>query len=220
MVNLSLIPSWFLSYGVIFEIAFAIITLAVSIYSFRIYKLSGQNQSKIFGIAFLFFSISYFIESLLNISIISELNEKFLSVIDLRSLIAMDALSILVHMVLFTFGLVTLIYMILGGKNKMIYFISLIVSMLFILLSVNKIYFFYVLSSLLLVYIFTHYIDNYIQSKDKRSLIVTIAFAFLLLGQIHFIFLVNHSVYYVVGNFLELIAYILILVNLLKVIKK
>ena len=65
MANLFLIPKWFFGYGVAFELIFAIITLAVALYSFKVYKLSNQNQPKLFGIAFLFFSISYFIQSIL-----------------------------------------------------------------------------------------------------------------------------------------------------------
>ena len=93
MVNLSFIPSWFFGYGVILELAFAVITLAVSLYSFKIYRMSDQEQSRLFGISFLLFSISYFIQSALNFAILSELNEKFFSIMELQKVLNENSTS-------------------------------------------------------------------------------------------------------------------------------
>jgi hypothetical protein len=220
MVSLSFVPNWFLGYGLIFELAFAVITLAVSIYSFKIYKLSGQRQSKIFGAAFLFFSLSYFIQLFINLSIIAELNERIMSVIEFQNLVTLNSLAIFSHMIFFTLGLVTLSYMILNVKSKPVYIVMMVLSVGFILLSADKINFFYILSSLLLIVISAHYLKNYLEKKHSRTILIMVAFIFLLFGHIHFIFLVNHEVYFVIGNFLELVAYTLILINLLKVLKK
>ena len=82
-------------------IADAIITLLVSIYSFRVYRLSGQKKSRTFGLAFLFISISYFIQSFINLAIISELNENVLNLIEFRNLITLDNIAIFFHMIFF-----------------------------------------------------------------------------------------------------------------------
>ncbi|MCX6750610.1 MAG: hypothetical protein NTZ83_04080 [Candidatus Pacearchaeota archaeon] len=220
MATLSFVPEWFFIYGLAFGLAFAIISLVVSLYSFKIYRLSGQRQSKLFGVAFLLFSISYFIQFFLNLAILSELNEKILNAIEFQNVITMNTLSIFAHMILFTLGLVTLIYMILNVKNKWIYSGLMLVSVLFLLFSANKINFFYVFSSVLLIIISIYYLQHSIKHKNSRSLLMVIAFFFLLIGHIHFIFLINHEIEYVLGSFLELAAYILVLVNLLRVLKK
>jgi hypothetical protein len=220
MVTISFIPPWFFNYGIMFQIAFAIITLFVSIYSFRVYRLSGQKKSRTFGVAFLFISISYFIQSFINLAILAELNEKVFSVIEFRNLITMDNIAIFFHMIFFIFGLVTLIYMILGGKNRLLYIISLAVSTLFVFASADSMAFFYVFSSLLLIFILTDYVGHYFRNKDGKTFLVMLAFVFLLIGHLNFIFLVNNPILYVVGNLLELAAYLLILVNLIRVIKK
>jgi hypothetical protein len=220
MASLSFVPEWFFVYSLAFGLAFAIITLAVSLYSFKIYRLSGQRQSKIFGTAFLFFSLSYLIQFILNLAVFSELDDKIFSLIEFQHLITLNTLSIFAHMILFTFGLITLIYMILNIKNKWIYSGLMLVSVLFILLSANKINVFYVLSSFLLAIISLYYFQHSIKYKNSRSVLAVVAFFFLLVGHIHFIFLMNSPVDYVLGNFLELAAYILILVNLLRVLKK
>jgi hypothetical protein len=211
--------NWLANYGIIFEFAFAVITLLVSIYSFRVYRLSGQTKSRTFGIAFLFISISYFIQFFINLAIITELNEKILNIIEIKNLITLDNISIFFHMIFFIFGLVTLIYMILGGKNRLMYVISIVISALFIVVSADKIPFFFIFSSLLLVFILSSYVNNYIKNNKGKTLLVMIAFFCLLIGNLQFIFLSN-PIYSMIGNFLELAAYILILINLLRVIKR
>jgi len=56
--------------------------------------------------------------------------------------------------------------------------------------------------------------------KQKKNLLVLLAFCFLLFGSVHFLVSVNHALFYVIGHFLELIAYVLILTNLLLLMKK
>lgn len=220
MPTLSFAPNWFFAYGLAFGLAFAAISLAVSIYSFKIYKLSGQRQSKLFGVAFLLFSISYFIQFFLNVAIVSKLSERILNIIQFQSVITLNTLSIFVHMVLFTLGLVTLIYMISGVKNKWMYLGLMFFSVLFLFLSANKINFFYIFSSLLLVIISIYYFQHSIKHKSVNSILIVIAFFLLLIGHIHFIFLINNNIEYVLGSFLELGAYILILINLFRVLRK
>jgi len=220
MANLYLIPRWFFGYDVFLELAFALITLIVSYYAYKIYRLSGQYQSKLFSIAFSFFSISYFIQSLLNFAIISKLGENICSAIKLQNITTLNLYGIYIHTIFSVIGLVTLAYMTLKTKSLKIYSMILLISLLTLILSLNKIYLFYVLSSFLLVYIVLHYLVNFLENKQINTLLVLIAFLLLLFGHIHFIFAINHELFYILGHFLELTAYLLILINLIMVLKK
>lgn len=205
-----LVPKWFFGYDIALELALAVITLIVSLYAFKIYKLSEQRQSKLFGIAFLFFSISYFIQSFLNICRIIKIN----------NINIVNSIGVYTHINFFIIGLVTLTYMTLKIKSMKTYSLLLITMLLSLLFSANKIYLFYLLSSILLIYIIIHYFINYLKNKKPKALLVLIAFAFLLFGNIHFIFSINYGLYYVIGHFLELIAYLLILIDLILVVRK
>jgi len=219
MHSIYLIPNWFFGLDVIFELAFAVIALVVSLYSYKIYKLSNQNQSKLFMYSFLFISISYFIQSFLNFAILSKLNENICDVLRIQTVENLTLLGIYSHILFFTAGLVTLTYMTLRTQSKKIYSLTLIISLLVVLLSANKLYSFYFLSSILLIYISFHYIFNYFRKKQLKTLLVLVAFIFLLFGSIHFLFSVNHELFYVLGHFFELVAYFLILINLLLILK-
>ena len=220
MVHLPIVPEWFFGYDIFLELAFAIITLVVSFYAFKIYKLSGQRQSKLFGTAFLFISISYFIQSFLNFFRISVLDENICEALKIVSVNFLNTTGIYTHIIFFGIGLITLTYMTLRIKNAKTYSLLAILFLLSILFSSNTLFLFYLLSSILLIYIVTHYLINYLKNKQTKTLLVLVAFAFLLFGSIHFIFSVNHGLYYVIGHFLELIAYLLILINLILVVKK
>ncbi|MBR9704573.1 hypothetical protein GOV12_04120 [Candidatus Pacearchaeota archaeon] len=215
-----LIPSWFFGLDFIFELAFAIITLIVGLYAFKVFKLSGQHKIKLFGISFIFFSISYFIQSFINYAIISKLGENICNVIKLESVNILNLLGIYVHIFFFILGLVTLVYMTLNIKSAKTYTMILFITFFSLFISLNKIYLFYILSSLMLIYIVVHYFNNYSKNKQRSSLLVLIAFIFLLFGHIHFIFSVNHTIFYTIAHFLELSSYVLILINLIWVLKK
>lgn len=219
MAHSFLISNWFFGYDIVLELFFAFITLLVSIYSFKVYKLSKQNHPRLFGLAFLSFSIAYFIQSILNYLILSELNKTVCTAIKLQDVGILTNLGMISHMVFFLIGLITLTYMTLKIKSKTTYFILLISSFISFFLVINKIYWFYVFASLLLIFIAGFYFSNFIKHKQGKTFIVFLAFLFLLFGNIHFIFSVNHLLYYEIGHFLELLAYFLVLTNILLVLK-
>jgi hypothetical protein len=109
--------------------------------------------------------------------------------------------------------------MTLNTKSKRAYILIAVLSFIFILFSENIIYSFYLLSSIFLILIVFHYILNYFDNQDSKTLLVLTAFIFLLFGSIHFMFSVDHALFYIIGHFLELIAYVLTLINLLLVLK-
>ena len=131
----------------------------------------------------------------------------------------MNLIGLYFHITFFILGLVTLVYMTLNTDNKKLYLLLLSTSLLFVALSQNSIYSFYFLSSVFLIYMVSHYFTNYIKNRQPKTILISIAFFFFLLGNIHFIFLINHIKFYIIGHFLGLIAYLLIFANLLLVLK-
>ncbi|MEK6983330.1 MAG: hypothetical protein AABX33_02055 [Nanoarchaeota archaeon] len=218
-MNYAIVPHWFAGYNAILEMMFFVVTLLVGAYALRIYQLSGQRQSKLFGISFLMISAAYFIQSILNFVASYSMAEGC----NMRSMTITHSLSnigIYAHMILFMTGLVTLAYMTLKIKDVKAYALFLAAILAVLLLSSNKLYFFYALLSILLIYISFYYLRNYIKSKKMSALIVFAAFLFLLFGKIHFIFSIDHGAFYIGGHLLEFVAYALILINLISVVRK
>jgi hypothetical protein len=206
-------PSWFFGIDVGLELAFAVVTLIVALFALKIYRLSDQQQAKLFGISFLLISISYFIQSLLNYLIISKLDQNISSVMKLQSVIFLDTIEIYAHMVLMMAGLALLAYMTFRTTKLRLYLLLLISSLGAIFMSENTLYMFFLMTSLYLLFICWHQFDTYIRNRDTKTLLIVLAFILLLFGQIHFIISVNHELFYVIGHVLELLAYLLVLWN-------
>ncbi|MBR9681984.1 MAG: hypothetical protein GOV00_04270 [Candidatus Altiarchaeota archaeon] len=215
MVYAYLSPSWFLGYDVVFEVAFAVISLVIAFFAFKIHKLSGQRQARLLGLSFFFISLSYFIQSIFNYFIILNSNQLLLS----NQLFLLDFFGVYAHMIFMTAGLVTLVYMTFKiERTRLILFFSL-TSLFAIFLSRTVLYSFYVMSTLYLAFIAWHFIKNYIDNKQTKTLLIAGAFILLFFGSAHFILAVDHQTFYVLGHFFELFAYLLILLNLYLVIK-
>lgn len=206
-------------YDVFFDFLFAIITLFVSFNSFKIYNLSKNKQIKLFGFGFLFLSLAYLIEFLIHFFVISVISENFCDVSQLNNLNYFSLIGSYINILFFMIGLIILVHMTL--KKNSVKSISLFsfLTLFILLFGVNVFFVFYVVASLILLYISIYYYKNYLKHKMKKTLLVLIAFVFLFLSHIHFILSVNHALFYSIGHFFELIAYLLILLNLIIVLK-
>ena len=213
-------PPWFFGYDAILEFVFAVVSLVIALFAFKIYKVSDQKQVKLFGIAFLFVSLSYFTQSLFNYLIISRTNATICRALNWWSVALFDTLGLYVHMGLMIIGLIILVYMSFKTEKQRILWLLLATSLLILLLSANRVYIFFLLSSVYLLFITWHFVENYLSNRKTRTLLVAVAFLFLLFGNIHFIFSVDHQLFYVIGHFLELCAYLLILWNFFLVLRK
>jgi hypothetical protein len=220
MGNIYLVPTWFFGYDVALELLFAVITLAVSIYALRLYRLSGQKQSRFFGLGFLFISASYFVQSFINFAIISKLNENICTVLKINSIALWNYIGMNIYAVLFLSGLITLVYTTFKIDNPKLYSLLLLTLLASMLSNPNMLHVFHLISSILLVYLVMHYLMTYLKKKKSRVTLVLVAFIFILFGNVHFIFSINHSPYYVIGHLLELVGYICILTNLVRTVKK
>ena len=78
---------------------------------------------------------------------------------------------------------------------------------------------FYFLSAMFLFYITMYYVQEYLKDKNKKKLLVLLAFATLFISNIVFTQAVEHYTYYVAGHVVELVAYALVLISLVCVLK-
>ena len=220
MVSLGFCPNWFFHQSIIFELAFAIITLFVSLYSFKIYKIAKEKSAILFGMAFLLFSASYFIQSILNIGILYELSQNVDVLQQVSQVVNLGLNALYTHMIFMLLGLILIILITLKPRNIKVFLLLGLISILPIYLGKDPIYTFFIISSTYLLFISHNYLKNYIENKQLNTFLVFIAFLLLFLSDIHFIFSLNHSLFYVIGHYLELASYILILLNLIMVLKK
>lgn len=212
-------PSWFFTYSIILEIIFAVITLIVSYYAFKVYKLADKKSVRLFSTAFVFICLSYVIQAMLNMIILWKLADQVVSVINLRDAALLNLFGLYAHALFFIIGLIILAYIQFKIDDTKIAFLMTALVVTSILFTWNKLMLFYMLSTIILIFITFNYFLNYIKHKTPNTLLVLVAMIFLLFSALHYFFAVEHEIYYVVGHVLEFLAYSMILINLLLMLK-
>lgn len=212
------LPKWFIIYSIGFEFVFAFITLLVAIYAYKIYRISCQNEHKLFSLGFFSISFSYVMWFLLNLSALFELNEST-SALNITNAINYINLGAYAYMIFFLVGLVILTYITLKvDSNKTLALISSII-FLSIFLASNKGSLFYSFSAILVLFLGIHYFMEYLDKRNPRLAVMLAAFIFLFLGMVDLLLTSFNSVYFVVGHLFMVISFVLILFNLMSALK-
>jgi hypothetical protein len=206
MTNIYLSPSWFYLYSIGFEIFFACVAFLVAMVAFRIFRLVSERNAKYFAWAFMFISFSYMVQSIFNFLILENLANR------IHYALFLDSLGSYVHVLLKLVGLCFLVYVSLQAKVRALVLLML-VSLVSIAMSANYLHAYYVLSSIFLAFVGGHFVVTYLKRRDPKMLLIIAAFLFLFLGSAHYLIAVDHQLFYVLGHFLELGAYLLILLN-------
>jgi hypothetical protein len=215
-----LASAWIFVYDVVLELLFAIVTLVVSLLAFKVYRVTSQKQVFYLAWGFLFVSLSNIFRSIINFLIITEINQDVSVMVKVQSIVTFNNMGIFLHLFFMILGLSLFAFMTFRTKDIRLLILITGLSLMAVFFSVNPLHNFHYVSSLLLIIISYYFIKNYLRNKKTMTLLVAIAFLFLLFGNIHFLFSVNHEVFYVIGHMLELVAYGLVLTNFFMVLKR
>lgn len=235
MTYFYIVPSSFLKFSIAMQILFALVSLLVAYFSFKIYKLSRQREIRLFGISFFFISLSYIILAMIHLSIVSPVIIK-IAKLTTENISRLGGIAILLHTVIFITGLITLVYTTLKLRSTKVYYLLLglalvtIIIPLIIMVAVYEpaasrslytlIISFRLLSVFILAFVIYNYLEEYARNRNKKTMLIAISFALLLISNADFIFSVTYYQAYIIGNILEFIAYLFILISLVLSIKK
>lgn len=221
MVYYYLIPKWFFGLDISLKFLFAFITLAVSFFSFKIYRLSEHRETKLFAISFFLIFLSFLSSGLVNSIVLSgaKPTEDITHFVIERNTFFLF-LGLFVHMAFFIAGLITLVYTQFKIKNGKVYYIMLGLALLIVFSAYNKVVTFNILSAFLITFIIYNYVNEYAKRGNKKIILVIAAFILLLLSSANFTFALTYYQAYIVGHMLGLAAYVLIISSLISSIRK
>jgi hypothetical protein len=226
MIRLVFSPTWFMGIDNIFELVTVIVTLLIAIYSRKLYKFTKEKNYRIFSYSFLLMSISYMIKILMDVSVyypttkIIKVGLLTFVTHTFQRLEAFYAIGSFVERFLLMLGLVG-IFLVLQKKDDKYYSFLLVYLAFVAALFGNYIYHvFHITTSLLLLLIFIHYYHNYLNYRSRNTLLVTISFLLIFLSQIIFITMQLHPLIYVVGEFIQLVGYLVLLYTFILILKK
>ncbi len=214
-----LLPNWFFGFSIGMELLFGIVTLLVAMFAFRIFSVTKERKTRLFGTSFLLIGLSYIIWAGINFWF-SYIDPEGLREITIEGLALIGVTSLYAYMILFISGLVTLAYIACDVKKGKVYYMLMGLSLLVIAASFYKLISFRILSVFLIAVIAYHYLEEYLNNKNRKTFLVLLAFILLFLSSLVFAFSSAYYMAYVIGHILELAAYMLILINLIKSVKK
>ncbi|HYD03305.1 MAG TPA: MASE3 domain-containing protein [Alphaproteobacteria bacterium] len=217
MGPLLLTPEWFYGYNIALELIFAIITFSVSFYAWKIYKITQERNLRLFSLAFTFVGLSYFARALLNLVVFLRLDDEVCLLMKIQDLYLLNLFGTYVYSILFLIGILLLAYVALKIYSLQTFILMFLLVFTSLYFTPFKTFMLYLLSTLLLGFIVVYYFRNYFNNKKMTTLLVLIAMILLFTAYVSYLLSTNNAWYYFIGHIMEMVAYLIILVNLVVV---
>lgn len=225
MYRLFFTPTWFSGVDIIFDTIGLLITFLLAAYSWRIYRINKENIFAYLSFAFLLISIglaaSAFTQGVLGFKPLRDIAADVLAPVTGPRL----SLSHLYYRAAFFIQMASML-----GAWLLIFFVSqkprarlrkfyeitqigLFIYLMFLISVVSnfKYVVFYLTSSVLLALIVLNYYKKYLNTQNKKTLLVMFSFLFILLGNLFLVFVFTSANWYVVGEALVLAGFLLLL---------
>jgi len=219
-------PSWFYGIDYIFDLVSVIVGFLICYFSYKTYRYTSQKKYLYFSASFFLVALAFIAKILATIPVYSkELKVETVGLVTVTSQMInkvtwINALGISVARLVMLFAFLILLLVALKIKDKKI--IALLVYFLIIsttLVSVSYIVFHLTLL-LMLGILFLNYRKNFLRVKSLNAKMVMYSFFMLFLSQVFFIFegLAKH--FYVIGEGVQLIGYLILLFAIGKMLLK
>lgn len=214
-----LVPSWFFRVDSVMEIIFALCTLVIALTAFKIYFLTKEKNIKGFAIGFLLLSLSYALWAAITAITIPQVREAVSETVTGVSdfqISLISALGINAYMMLFLAGLVILAYNTFNVKKAGIYYLILGPTLVAIVISIEKFITLRIMAVFFLSFIAYYYLQVYHVKQNRKSLGAFLGFTLLLIANLLYLFAPLNELSYVISHGIELSAYVLLLIVLLR----
>ncbi len=213
-------PAWFLVWDLVFEVIFALAVSLLALLAFRVHRSYQDRSAKLLGLAFLLIAGSYWVESLIHVFDLSKVDEFVCGSLQLPSQSFLHDYSMLLHMAFMILGLLVLLFMSFQSRDVRPLAVLLVLSFAGIISSAGPVYSFLLFSSVLLFFIAWHFMGVYIKTFRVETLLVAAAFSGLFLSRLLFLLSLRVEMLYIWGHVIELLAYVLLMVNLAMVLRR
>ncbi|MCK4670031.1 MAG: hypothetical protein KAT43_02415 [Nanoarchaeota archaeon] len=220
-------PVWFYNIDSIFEFVTVIIAILVAVYSYKCYKLSGDKKYKWFSMSFAAIGLGFLAKILTNFTLYHEVvKTKAIGLIIITSRFIQKDVFFISTTTFFYHFLILLgllgIYLILYKTFKQKQDIFILSFLIFIstIGSHYRYQVFHVTAIVLLFFIFRKFYQNYKKKLTKNTFYVAMAFCLLLISQILFLFLGLDVQLYVLGEVIQVVGFVLLLVAYITIFRK
>lgn len=235
MFRLIFTPEWFNGYDLLFEGIALIVAFLIAAYSWRTYRISKENRFMYFSIAFMLISLSLavemFTQGVLYFFPVRETIAQVLGPVTGSGLKYADLYyrgAFFIQMASLLGGWLLIFFISQKPRNRLKKFYELTQMALFIYLvllisviSNFKYVIFYLTSSVLLGLIVLNYYQNYLNTnRNKNAFLVMFSFLLILFGNLFLVFVFLNNGFYVAGELLILLGFLLLLYAYRNIVNK
>ncbi|MAG60391.1 hypothetical protein CL619_01260 [archaeon] len=233
-------PTWFAGFDLVLDTIALIITLIISSYSYKLFKLSSNRKFGYFSLAFALMSLA-FLFKLATYTVVYFSTSRALAgatVVAVTGLTGLETVNVSLRDLIYRFGFFVQMASTLGAllllylvsqksrdRLKKFYEVSQITLFTYFVILISivatfKYTVFYLTSFVLLALIVLNYYQNYLHKKTTNSKRVLTAFICLFLAQLFFVFIFAANWFYFIAEILTLASFAIIAYVYMQVSRK
>jgi hypothetical protein len=206
-------PIWFRGFESLFIFAGGLITLLITLLSYKAYRITQERKFKYFSLAFLSMSLSFVIVSIFTTILITHVSEKLYYILG-----GFDYIFFL-HILLALVGYILLLIVTLKIQDKITSVLLLTLTTLLTLFSYQHFLKFHIISFILLLFLSYQFYMNYLEKKNPNAKLVFTSFYLLTAAQAFIIVSIYIAdVFYVIGRVLQVLGFLLLFYTFLQVV--
>ncbi|MBT4540012.1 hypothetical protein HOC35_00725 [Candidatus Woesearchaeota archaeon] len=222
-------PKWFYGVDVISSLIALVITFLIAGFSYKIFKFCKDKKYKYLTLSFLTLSASFFFKLLTNITVYYDVSKmsKFAGLVLKYSTLESSDLFVSIGFIgsrfLFLAGLMGLFYLLYQHRDRKLLIIMTWLILLATWFSLRNYFFYHATAILFLALLFWYYYNTCkdARRKKRKSLrYLMFTFWFLGLSQLSFIFVFMNLHMYAIAESLQLVGFLLLLINVVALFKK
>ena len=224
MVQVVFSPKWFWGKDIFIDSIALLVLLLIAIFATKCYRIKKSRNYLYLALSFYLIALSFFSKILINFTIYYQvLHTQMIGSIEYTQVILKSS-EILAVSGLFFYRLFILLglfmlYSIYEKQSMANIILMMYFTIISIFFSKEEYYIFYLTSFIFLGVISNRYYQNYKKNKEKTSGMLAASFSIITLSQIFFMFVNFTKHFYVVGELIQLLGYILLLVTFIMVLK-
>jgi len=219
---LTFAPSWFYGYDAIFDIISLLVCLLVFYFSYRVFKVLGNKNYRIVSYSFVMIAASFVIKLISNMvfynSLVRDVVTGVIQGVARERVVYVS--GVFFYQFFFLASLCLLFWLTLKVKDKRVLLLLVFFSGVSTLLNPFLFSVFHIAATVILFFVFTFFHHNYSQNATPNTFQVMTAFLLIFLSQLSFVFISLTQIAYVLGEFLQLFGYSLLLINCVSILKK
>lgn len=212
-------PLWFRYMDTVFVLIAFLATLVITLYSFKIYRLTDLRGPKYLSLAFLIIGLGLFFQGLLDFSLWYDVAHGWINeAMPLGMTPQLTYQGLFALAMAFTlFGYLTLTGLFLSSNIKSV----LLMGVLFAVTIYSALFLRYaIFHGVLTAVIFVLTLHYYERSKKEKASLPFIAFTAILLGHVLFSLILVSPVFYVVSHLLRIAGFLILAYNVYSVTRK